>query len=215
MNLDELLTFSVTQQCLGPASVGWFAADDPGGRRCPPHQRAPAGAQAGPRPDLRHHERQAAQGLRRIPGVRLLVRDSQAGPVPRQRLQPEPGRGGRVSHHSHQDPDAGGSGLSAGVQGSDRYPARVDPGHRSDRFGQVHHPGGDDRPYQQERVRPHPDHRGSDRVRSPEPALPGQPARGASRHAGVQRGPALGAARGPGHHSGRRNARPGNHQPGA
>ena len=38
--------------------------------------------------------------------------------------------------------------------------------HRPDRLGQVDHAGGDGQPPQRERVRPHPDGRGPDRVRA-------------------------------------------------
>ncbi len=91
---------------------------------------------------------------------------------------------------------------------ADRPAAGPDPGHRPDRFGQVDHAGGDDRPHQQERIRAHPLGRGSDRVRAHLAEVPDQPARGAPRHARLQRGPALGAARGPRLHPGRRVARP-------
>ena len=46
---------------------------------------------------------------------------------------------------------------------ADRPAAGPDPGHRPDRFGQVDHARGDDRPHQQERIRAHP-HRS--RIRS-------------------------------------------------
>jgi len=61
----------------------------------------------------------------------------------------------------------------------------------------------------------HPDCRGPDRIRPPEQEMPGQPARGAPRHPGLQRGPALRPARGSGHHPGRRAARSRDHPPGA
>jgi hypothetical protein len=42
MTLDELLTFSVQNKASDLHLSAGFAADDPGGRRCPPHQCAAA-----------------------------------------------------------------------------------------------------------------------------------------------------------------------------
>ena len=70
-------------------------------------------------------------------------------------------------------------------------------GDRPDRFGQVDDAGRDDGLQERYRVRPHPDHRGSDRIRSPEQEVPDQPARGASRYARICRGAAFGIARRP------------------
>jgi hypothetical protein len=47
-----------------------------------------------------------------------------------------------------------------------RPAARPGAGHRADRLRQVDHAGGDGRPHQRKRVRPHPDRRGSDRIRA-------------------------------------------------
>ena len=90
----------------------------------------------------------------------------------------------------------------------DQPPARPDPVHRADRLGQVDDAGGDGQPRQRERVRPHPDDRGPDRVRARVEEVPDQPARGRAAHAVVRQRAARGAARGPRLHPGRRNARP-------
>jgi Tfp pilus assembly pilus retraction ATPase PilT len=63
-------------------------------------------------------------------------------------------------------------------------------------------------------LQPHPDRRGSDRVRPPVEEVPDQPARSRTAHAVIPECAALGAARGPGRHSGWRDARPRNHPPG-
>ena len=55
--------------------------------------------------------------------------------------------------------------------------------HRPDRLGQVDHARGDGQPHQRERVRPHPDGRGPDRVRPRIEEVPDQPARGRPAHA--------------------------------
>src|SRR5690606_29260960 len=52
---------------VGPAPLGGPAADDSRRWRRTADQPAADGPQTGPRADLRHHERQAAQGLRGIP----------------------------------------------------------------------------------------------------------------------------------------------------
>src|SRR5690606_32621066 len=75
-------------------------------------------------------------------------------------------------------------GLPADLQGADRPAAGPDPGDRADGLGQVDHAGGDARPHQQERVRPHPLGRGPDRIRAHLAEMPGQPARGAPRYHG-------------------------------
>ena len=62
---------------------------------------------------------------------------------------------------------------------------------------------------------PRADGRGSDRVRAREQEVPDQPARGRAAHAELLQRAALGAARGPRRDPGRRNARPGDHPPGA
>nr|AAA25961.1 ORF 5 [Pseudomonas aeruginosa PAO1] len=198
----------------GPAPLRRPATHDPGGWRCTPDQPATAGTQAGACADLRHHERQAAQGLRGIPRDRLLLRGAGRRAFPGQRLQPEPWRRRGIPDHSLQGTDHGGAWHGRSVQTCFRRPARVGTGHRADRFGQVHHPGGDARLPEQHQVPPHPHHRGPDRIRPRIEEVPGQPARGASRHPRLQRSAALGAAGGPGHHPGRRDARPGNHPPG-
>ena len=46
--------------------------------------------------------------------------------------------------------------LPADLPRADQAAAGPDPGHRPDRFRQVDDAGGDDRPHQRERVRPHP-----------------------------------------------------------
>ncbi len=85
--------------------------------------------------------------------------------------------------------------------------------HRPDRLGQIDDARGDGRSRQQERIRPHPHDRGSDRVRAHLAEVPDQPARSASRHARLQRSAALGAARRSRLHPGRRNARHRNDPP--
>ena len=130
--------------------------------------------------------------------VDFSLRDPRPGPLPRQRVQPEPRRRRGVPHHSLGSADARGPGLPAHLQGADRAAAGPDPGDRADRLGQVDHAGGDDRPHQQERIRPHPLGRGPDRIRAHLAEVPDQPARSAPRHPRLQRGAALGAARRPG-----------------
>ena len=58
-------------------------------------------------------------------------------------------------------------------------------GDRAHRLRQVHHAGGDDGFHQRQQVRAHPDHRGPHRIRAREQEMPGQPARGSSRHPGL------------------------------
>ena len=117
------------------------------------------------RPRARHHERPAAQGLRNAPGDGFLVRDRWPRSLPRQRIQPptRPRRG--VPGHPSGDPIARGAGCSGDPQGSRRRSARPGAGHRADGEREIDHPGRDDRSQERIRARPHPHHRGSDRVR--------------------------------------------------
>ena len=94
-----------------------------------------------------------------------------------------------------------------------RPAARPGAGHRPDRLGQVDHARRDGQPHQRERARPHPHHRGPDRVRARVEEVPDQPARGRAAHAVVRQRAAQRAARGPGRDPGRRDARPGDHPP--
>ena len=67
--------------------------------------------------------------------------------------------------------DSGGASARSGAR------------HRPDGFRQVDDARRDDRQDQQGASRPHPHDRGPDRVRAPASGLPGEPARGALRHA--------------------------------
>jgi twitching motility protein PilT len=87
--------------------------------------------------------------------------------------------------------------------------------HRAHRFGQEHHAGGDGQPPERKRVRPRADGGRPDRVRAREQEVPDQPARGGPAHAELRQRAAQRAARGPRRHPGGRNARPGDHPPGA
>ena len=100
--------------------------------------------------------------------------------------------------------DPRGSGCPK-IQGVDRS-RRPDPRHRPDR-PRKSTGWRDGRPITN-RIRPHPHHRGSDRVRAHLAEVPDQPARGPPRHPRLQRGAAFGAARRPGLHPRRRAARP-------
>jgi twitching motility protein PilT len=175
---------------------------------------AAAGAQAGARHGVRHHERRPAQALRGHAGVRLLVRDPGPGALPRQRLQPEPRRGRGVPDHSEQDPDAGAAQLPQGLRRAALKPrglvlvtgppARASP----PRW----------RPWSTTSTRTSTATSSRWRTRSSsctKQEVPDQPARGRPAHAELRQRAALGAARGPGRHPGGRNARPGNHPPGA
>ena len=100
LDIAQLLAFAVKNQRLGPAPVGRRAADDPRRRRHEAHQHARTDPQGSAQHGVRHHERQAAQGLRGVLRDRFLVRDPEARALPRQRLQPEPRRRRRVPQHS-------------------------------------------------------------------------------------------------------------------
>ena len=146
--------------------------------------------------------------LRGVLRDRLFVRDPEPRALPRQRLQPEPRRRRRVPQHPVADQVARRPERAEGVQGPVHAAARPRAGDRPDRLRQVHDARRHGRLRQRQPPRAHHHDRGPDRVRARVEALPGQPARGAPRHARLQRGAALGAARGPGRHPGRRNARP-------
>ncbi len=201
--------FRGQEQGLRPAPVGRAAADDPRPRRHPAHQPAADGARGRARHGVRHHERRAAQDLRRDARMRLLVRHPQPRALPRQRVQPGARRRGRVPDHSVQGAVARRAERAQGVRRPDDAAARADPGHRPDRLRQVDHARGDDQPRQRERVRAHPHDRGPDRIPARIEEVPDQPARGRAAHAVVRQCAARRAARGPGLHPGRRDARPG------
>ena len=94
--------------------------------------------------------------------------------------------------------------------------ARAGAGDRADRLRQVDHAGGDGRPRQQQPLWPHPDDRGSDRVRARDAASRVINQREVGPHTlSFSERAAVGAARGPGRRAGRRVARPGNDPPGA
>ena len=76
-----------------------------------------------------------------------------------------------------------GARPAAGARQAGRAAARPGAGHRPDRQRQVDDARRDDRQDQHRAARAHPHHRGSDRVPAPAQGLPGQPARGAQRHA--------------------------------
>jgi twitching motility protein PilT len=63
------------------------------------------------------------------------------------------------------------------------HAARHRAGHRADRFRQVDDAGGHGQLRQRKRLRPHPDRRGSDRIRARIEEVPDQPARGRAAHA--------------------------------
>ncbi|CAA9400098.1 MAG: Twitching motility protein PilT, partial [uncultured Ramlibacter sp.] len=202
------------EQGFRPAPLGRAASHDPRARRRAPHQRRRAGPQAGPRHGVRHHERRPAQAVRRVPRVRLLVRDRRTGPLSRQRLQPEPRRGRRVPDHPVQDPDARAAERAQDLRRPGPEAARPGAGDRPHRLGQVHHAGGDGQLPQRNRVRPHPDGGRPDRVRARVQEVPDQPARSGADDAVVRRRAEVRAARRPRRDPGGRNARPGNDPPG-
>ena len=140
------------EQGLRPAPFLRPAADDPGQWRRPAHQSAAHGAQGRARHGVRHHERCAAQALRREPRVRFLLRHPQSGALPRQRLRPEPRRRSGDADHSFQGAYARGAEGAVHLQGNLRSAARHRAGDRPDRIGQVHHAGGHGQPHQRERI---------------------------------------------------------------
>ena len=76
-----------------------------------------------------------------------------------------------------------GAGPAAGPGHAGRSSARSRAGHRPDRQRQVDDARRDARQDQRRAPRPHPHHRGPDRVHPPAQELPGQPARSPQRHA--------------------------------
>ena len=158
---------------------------------------------------LQRAHRRAEEALRGDAGARLLVRHPRPGPLPLQHVQPE-GRGRRgLPPDSRAHPRRSRScGLPAVIAQAGRAAARPGAGHRPDRQRQVDDAGGDDRQDQHRAARPHPHHRGPDRVPAPAQELPGQPARGAQRHAELHQRAARRAPRRPRRRADRRNARP-------
>ena len=141
-----------------------------------------AGAQAGARHGVRHHERRAAQALRRHAGVRLLASRSRAWrafastpstrtAAPARCSAPFPSKILTLEQ------------LNAPKVFADLalQPARPGAGDRAHRLGQEHHAGGDGQPPERKRVRPRADGRRPDRVRAREQEVPDQPARGRAR----------------------------------
>ena len=147
--------------------------------------------------------------------ARLLVRGAQPRALPRKRFRAAARRGGGDAHDPVQDPVARGPQGAEDLRRDRRPAARPRAGHRADRLGQEHHARRHGQPHQRERVRPHPHHRGPDRVRARVEEVPHQPARGRAAHALVRQRAAQRAARGPGRDPGRRDARPGDHPAGA
>ena len=140
--------------------------------------------------------------------MRLQLRGAEPRPLPRQRVRPDARRRRRVPDDSVEGALARGAQRAEGLRRADQPAARADPVHRPDRLGQVDDARGDGQPRQRERVRPHPDDRGPDRVHARVEEVPDQPARAGAAHAVVPQRAAQRAARGPGLHPGRRNARP-------
>ena len=172
MDIGELLAFGVKN---GASDLHLSAGLPPmtqGRRRREAHQRAVAGPQDRARPRVRHHERQATQGLRGVSGDGLFVRDPGARAIPGQRVQPQSWLRGGLPDYSGHHHESRGSQVSRYFQGHLRHPARRRPRHRADRLGKVHHPRGDGQPQERDRVRPHPHGRGSDRVRAREQEVP-------------------------------------------
>ena len=215
MDITELARLQCQTGRFGPAPLRRPATHDPGGWRCTPDQPATAGTQAGACADLRHHERQAAQGTSRNSSRPTSpLRGAGRRAFPGQRLQPEPWRRRGIPDHSLKV-------LTMEELGMGEVFKRVSDVPRG--LVLVTGPTGSGKSttlaamldyLNNTKVPPHPHHRGPDRIRPRIEEVPGQPARGASRHPRLQRSAALGAAGGPGHHPGRRDARPGNHPPG-
>ena len=130
------------EQGLGPAPVGRLAADDPGAWRCASYQPAADGARDRSQDDVRHHERLAAQGLRRKPRMRLLFRHSGSGALPGQRLSAAARRRCGHADNSVQDPDPRRAQCTQDLCRPFDAAARSGAGDRSDRLGQVDHARG-------------------------------------------------------------------------
>jgi hypothetical protein len=73
VDITQLTGVQCEKQGIGLAPLCGLAAHDSGAWRCAAHQRGGAGPQAGARHGVRHHERRAAQALRRVSGDRLFV----------------------------------------------------------------------------------------------------------------------------------------------
>jgi len=140
VDIAQLLAFAVKNNAFGPASVGGRAADDSRRRGHEARQYAGSGAQRSAQHGVRHHERQAAQGLRRILRDGFLVRNSQARPIPRERVQPKSRRRRRVPQYSVDDPVIGRAERAENLQRSVHAASRSRAGYRTHRFGQIHDP---------------------------------------------------------------------------
>ena len=106
------------EQSLGPPPFLGTAADDPRQRRHQAHQSAAHGAQGRARHGVRHHERRAAQALRREPRVRFLFRHPQPGALPGQRVRAEPRRRSGDADDSFQGAEPGGAEVPGHLQGN-------------------------------------------------------------------------------------------------
>ena len=158
---------------------------------------------------LQRADRRAEEAVRGDARARLLVRHPGPGAVPLQRVQPAWRHRGGLPADSRADPHLRRARAAARARATRRAAARAGAGDRADRQRQVDDAGGDARQDQHRAPRAHPHHRGSDRVHPPAQGLPGEPARGPQRHAGLRAGAARGAARGPRRRAHRRDARPG------
>jgi hypothetical protein len=182
----------------------------------PAHQRRPragevqgAAARRAARDAGGDRPRPQTEALRGERRHRLRVRDQGDRSLPLQ-LLPAVARLRRgVPADPEQDHDD--RAARAAVDRAALRDARQGPraGHGRDRQRQVDDTGGDRRLRQQEPARPHPHHRGPDRVPALARQLPDQPPRARRAHQELRGGAARRAARGPGHHPGGRAARPG------
>ena len=210
-DIDAALRYVDRARGLRPAPQGPLAADGAHPRRAGPIEGAAAagarGHRGGPRPPPRRattFARSSTPTARptsptRSRGSPAFASTPSASAARLDRLprDPLPGADDRRPRPAPGDPQAR------------RGAARDHPAHRHHRLGQVHDPGGDDRPHQLDAAAPRDHARGPDRVPAPRQAVDHQPARGRLRHEQLRPRDAPRAAPGPRRDPDRRDARRG------
>ena len=206
MDITQLLAFSTKNK----ASDLHLSAGLPPMIRCTATcgaSTSTAGPQAGPRDDLRHHERRrSANTTRKFLEDRLLVRDRGAGALPVNAFNQNRGAG---AVFRTIPPRILTLEQTSTARRSSRPVAAARPGagDRPDRLRQVDHAGGDGQPPQRERVPTTSSRSRTRSVRARIQEVPDQPARGRPDTLASARRCARRCAR-TGHHPGRRDARP-------
>jgi hypothetical protein len=198
---------SSARQGVGPSSGGGAASGHARGRAPSSDRRLPGAL--GERvtgTHLQHLEPgPAAEAGDRVGGGPLLLA-LRPGAFSCERVLPQGDFGSRLPAHPRGHQDHRRTHSAQGHPHLLPQAARLRPGDRSYRLGQIDDSGSDHRRDQRHAVRSHRNHRGPDRVPAHPQALRGQPTRSGERYQGLPPGSPLGAAAGPGRHPHRGDA---------